>query len=90
MGKYTVLDHNPEMRGMVELKTDVVYAQPDGENLAMQIVKPMWKPEGDGFPLVVFIQGSAWQKPNQFWQIPQLSLLARRGFVIASVTHRSA
>ena len=26
MGKYTVLDHNPEMRGMVELKTDVVYA----------------------------------------------------------------
>ena len=56
----------------------------------MQIVKPMWKPEGDGFPLVVFIQGSAWQKPNQFWQIPQLSLLARRGFVIASVTHRSA
>jgi len=38
---------------------------------------------------VVFIQGSAWTKPNQYWEIPQLSLLARRGFVIATVTHRS-
>ena len=55
----------------------------------MQIVKPMWKSDGKGFPLVVFIQGSAWTKPDQFWEIPQLSLLARRGFVIASVTHRS-
>lgn len=90
MEKYTVLDHNPDMKGMVELKTDVVYAEPDGEKLAMQIVKPMWNSGGAGFPLVVFIQGSAWQKPNQFWQIPQLSQLARRGFVVASVTHRSA
>lgn len=90
MEKYTVLNHNPEMKGMVELKSDIVYAEPDGDRLAMQIVKPMWKSGGKGFPLVVFIQGSAWTKPNQFWEIPQLSLLARRGFVIASVTHRSA
>lgn len=90
MEKVTVLNCNPEMRGMVELKTGIVYAKPDGEELAMQIVKPIWKSEdGQGFPLVVFIQGSAWQKPDQFWEIPQLSLLARQGFVIASVTHRS-
>ena len=58
--------------------------------LSLQMVKPIWKSAGRGFPLVVFIQGSAWTKPNQFWEIPQLSRLARRGFVVASVTHRSA
>lgn len=89
MPRIIQLSNNPEMKELVELKTHVVYAAPDGEELAMQIVKPMWKSDGKGFPLVVFIQGSAWTKPDQFWEIPQLSLLARRGFVIASVTHRS-
>ena len=89
MPRIIQLSNNPEMKELVEMKTHVVYAVPDGEELAMQIVKPMWKSDGKGFPLVVFIQGSAWTKPDQFWEIPQLSLLARRGFVIASVTHRS-
>ena len=90
MNETHVIAHNPEMLGMVDLKPDIEFACPDGERLALQLLKPMWKsPEGKGFPLVVFIQGSAWQKPNQFWQLPQLSLLSRRGFVIASVTHRA-
>ena len=90
MAKITVIPHNPEMKEMLSFEPNVVFAKPDGDELAMQIISPMWKPEGKGFPLVVFIQGSAWTKPNQFWQIPQLSMLARRGYVIASVTHRSA
>lgn len=90
MAKITVIPNNPEMKGILCLEPNVVYANPDGDELAMQIVRPAWKPEGNGFPLVVYIQGSAWTKPDQFWQIPQLSMLARRGYVIASVTHRSA
>ena len=88
MAKRTI-SNNPEMLGMVDLKTDIVFSTAQGEELALQLMKPMWSSGGKGFPLVVFIQGSAWTKPNQFWQLPQLSLLARRGFVIASVTHRS-
>ena len=89
MEKITVLQHNPSLSGLLDLKTNIVYAAPDGEELALQLLKPQWKSGGAGFPLVVFIQGSAWTKPNQFWELPQLSLLARRGFVVASVTHRS-
>lgn len=90
MEKYIVLPNNPALSGLVDLKPDIEYACPDGERLALQLLKPMWPSEnGRGFPLVVFIQGSAWQKPNQFWELPQLSLLARSGFVVASVTHRS-
>lgn len=84
-----IISNNPEMLGMVDLKTDVVFSCANGEELALQLLKPMWSSGGSGFPLVVFIQGSSWTKPNQFWQLPQLSMLARRGFVIASVTHRS-
>ncbi|MBR4040415.1 MAG: alpha/beta hydrolase [Clostridia bacterium] len=86
----TTIQNNPALNGLIDLKHNIVFAAPGGEELALQLLKPMWQSEGGkGFPLVVFIQGSAWTKPNQFWQLPQLSLLARRGYVIASVTHRS-
>lgn len=88
MAKVTI-KNNPAMAGMIDLKTHIVFSTANGEELSLQLLKPMWSSGGSGFPLVVFIQGSSWTKPNQFWQLPQLSLLARRGYVIASVTHRS-
>ena len=88
MAKRTI-KNNPDMLGLVDMKTNIVFSSANGEELALQLLKPMWKSAGSGFPLVVFIQGSAWTKPDQFLQIPQLSMLARRGYVIASVTHRS-
>ncbi|MBR5301449.1 MAG: alpha/beta hydrolase [Clostridia bacterium] len=89
MAKITI-SNNPQMRGLVDFKTNIAFAAPGGEELALQLIKPMWQSEASkGFPLVVFIQGSAWTKPDQFWQIPQLSRLALSGYVIASVTHRS-
>jgi len=84
-----IIKNNPEMLSLVDFKTNIVFSRENGEDLALQLLKPLWKSAGGGFPLVVFIQGSAWTKPDQFWQIPQLSMLARRGYVIASVTHRS-
>lgn len=90
MAKITVIENNPELKGLVDLKGNIVFAKPDGKELALHLMKPMWASEhGEGFPLVVFIQGSSWTKPNQFWEIPQLCQLARRGFVVATVTHRS-
>lgn len=89
MAKVTIAN-NPQFAGLIDLQANIVFAAPSGEQLALQLIKPMWKSEGGaGYPLVVFIQGSAWTKPNQFWEIPQLCRLAKRGFVIASVTHRS-
>lgn len=86
----TTISNNPAMNGLVDLQANILFSAPGGEELALQLLKPMWKSENDaGFPLVVFIQGSAWTKPNQFWEIPQLSRLALDGYVIASVTHRS-
>ena len=85
----TVIPNNPEFHDLLDLKANIVFSTETGEELALQLMKPQWKSSGKGFPLVVFIQGSAWQKPNQFWELPQLALLVKRGFVAASVTHRS-
>ncbi len=86
----TILPHNPSYEGLLDLRAHIPYLTVDGEHLDLQLIKPQWaSSEGKGFPLVLFIQGSGWTKPNQFWELPQLSLLAARGFVIASVTHRS-
>lgn len=39
-------------------------------------------------PLVVFVQGSGWGPQNLYAAIPQLSELAHRGYVVASVEYR--
>lgn len=84
-----IIPNNPENLGMLDLKGNIPFAKRGEEELCLQLIKPRWRSGGQGFPLVVFIQGSAWTKPNQFAQLPQLSQLSACGYVIASVTHRS-
>ena len=82
---------NPKLEGLVTLLPDIPFAHRNGADLMLKMLLP-WGPEADPaakYPLVVFIQGSAWTIPDQHWQIPQLAELARRGYVVASVTHRS-
>lgn len=89
MGNVRVIPNNPEFRGMVEMVGDIQFAAPDGLPLKLHIVKPWKQSTPRKYPLVVFIQGSSWTKPDRYWQIPQLCKLARLGFVVASVSHRS-
>lgn len=89
MKKNVEFRNNPEMKGIVELKGNIPYAAPGGEQLVMQVLKPQWSSGGKGFPLIVYIEGCGWTVPNQFYMIPQLSALAKRGYVIASLTHRN-
>lgn len=89
MASIRVIPNNPEFKGLVEMIGDIPFAEPDGYSLKLHIVKPWKRPEPCKYPLVVFVQGSAWTKPNQYWEIPQLSRLAARGYVVATVTHRS-
>jgi acetyl esterase/lipase len=40
------------------------------------------------FPLVVYVQGSAWFKQDIGYEIPQLSRFAKKGYVVAVVEYR--
>ena len=66
---------------------DVVYATHAGTERRLQIIRP--QQEGVAFPLIVFIQGSAWRPQNVYAALPNLSQIAAKGYVIASVEIRN-
>ena len=71
---------------------DIPYVQRSGQTLRMQLLVPglsPW-PVGTAFPLVVYVQGSGWRKQDCHKHLPQLSEIARRGYVVASVEYRGS
>jgi acetyl esterase/lipase len=67
-------------------RSDVVYATYGELERRLQIIMP--HREGYKFPLVVFVQGSAWRKQDVYVGIPNLSYIAAKGYVVASVEIR--
>lgn len=86
-----VIKNNPELKGMAVMVPDVVFSTAQGVDLKMQIFKP-WTIEAEvklQYPLIVFVQGSAWTFPDVYYEIPQLAQFAREGYVVATLTHRN-
>ena len=86
-----VFDRNPSLAGFAETREPVRYSKihPD---CVLYLITP-WHVRGTKLPkrpLIVFIQGSGWTHPRPHMELPQLSMFARRGFVVASVIHRNA
>ncbi|WP_028609149.1 alpha/beta hydrolase [Paenibacillus harenae] len=67
-------------------RPDVVYATYGDVVRRLQIIMP--HRGGYKFPLVIFVQGSAWRKQDIYAGIPNLSLIASKGYVVASVEIR--
>lgn len=69
---------------------NVEYAKKTGMPLHVHILTP-W-PFDDGaadrrFPLIVFVQGSAWLK-QEMYNLPQLAQMVKRGYIVAIVEYR--
>ena len=79
---------DPSLEGMARLVRDVVYSTATGQELKLTLMLP-WNQKNPR-PLVVFVQGSGWTHPDVDFEIPQLSQLARMGYVVATIDHRSA
>ncbi|NLI61625.1 MAG: alpha/beta hydrolase [Clostridiales bacterium] len=93
--KIKVLKNNPELKGLALLVPDVTFSTATGVELKMQILMP-WQESTEGpeaempqRPLIVFLQGSGWTFPDVNYEIPQLAEYARRGYVVATITHRN-
>lgn len=93
MGYQKTIRQNPTLEKMVEVIPDIVFSKEGGEERTLQLLSPWWdRLEGEvpAYPLVVFVQGSGWTFPNVWYQVPQLAMLAREGYVVATVTHRNS
>lgn len=76
-------------RDHVSYIRDIEYVCRDGQPLVLQLLKPAMC-ELRLCPLIVYVQGSGWLKQNCYANLPMLAMLARKGYVVASVEYRSA
>jgi acetyl esterase/lipase len=85
------IKNNPFLEGMAVMIPDITYSTAQGVELKMQIIKPWDSADNEQkkYPLIVFVQGSAWTFPDVNYQLPQLSQFAREGYVVATLTHRN-
>lgn len=82
------LPHNPTLQGMARTHLDVIYSTATGTPLKAVLFTP-WNDAIKNRPAIVFVQGSGWTCPDLNYEIPQLAELARAGYVVLTVTHRS-
>jgi len=86
------IPYNPLLTGLAESTGDIVFAHEDNKDVTLRILKP-WKNDlnkDNRYPLIVFIQGSGWTFPNIGYHLPHIAQLAMKGYVVATVTHRSS
>lgn len=82
---------NPTLAGLSSFFPSIVFSTATGTDLTLDLLLPQTV-EGDTasrFPLIIFIEGSAWHFPENNWEIPQLSRLSCSGYAVALVTHRN-
>ncbi|MBR6762729.1 MAG: alpha/beta hydrolase [Clostridia bacterium] len=89
----TRIPNNPLQTGMSEITHDVVFSKAGGQEIKMSLILP--KPtEGSDkripYPTIVFLQGSGWTAPCIYYQIPQMSHFAAKGYAVAMITHRNS
>ncbi len=94
MDKIINISNNPSLKGMAEIIPSIVFSSPGGLDLKLELILPWWNRDDTEnipkFPLIVFIQGSAWTFPNVWYEIPQLCEFSKKGYAIASLTHRNS
>ena len=70
----------------VETVRNIVYADRNGTELHLHILYP--KGTVTALPCIVYVKGSAWKKQNPDLGISNLTRVAARGYVVASVEYR--
>lgn len=89
MPEIITLKSNNELTGLARLLPRVVYSTAQGQELTGAMIVPWNEKPAKPFPAIVFVQGSAWQSADIYYELPQLSEYARRGYVVFTVVHRS-
>lgn len=81
-------------RHKVHYVPNVEYVRRGDQPLHLQLLMPCGLMPGADtkrrFPLLIYVQGSAWGEQDVYANLPQLGRLAQQGYVVASVKHRAS
>ncbi|MBE6888725.1 MAG: alpha/beta hydrolase [Ruminococcaceae bacterium] len=81
------LDITPDNHEMYHIRDIKYISRPEAE-LTIQLITPGWDVQKP--PLIMFVTGSAFFWQDMAGSIPRLSLLANKGFAVASVQYRGS
>ncbi|WP_251545408.1 alpha/beta hydrolase [Limosilactobacillus caecicola] len=73
-----------------KVKLGVPYAVKDGEILHLQIIVPALQNDQQTFPLLMWVQGSAFHKQDLGDRMAPMMEIAKHGYVVAMVEYRHA
>lgn len=70
---------------------DVVYENINGITRTLQILSPSKRDyQNEKYPLLIYVQGSAWHKQDVYHNVPQFGYISRKGYVVAIVQYRES
>ncbi len=72
----------------VDFKPNIEYAIRDNERLLLHLLLPKKNDATGSFPLVVFVQGSAWHRQDIFQHLQHMVRICEHGFAVAMVQYR--
>jgi acetyl esterase/lipase len=79
---------NASAQNYVTFKPNIEYTKVEDISLKLHLITP--RDVKGPLPLIVYVQGSAWGPQNTFNNVPQLSELAKNGYVVATVQYRTS
>lgn len=97
--EFPVSDLHPEGMKILDIEEtnkvpsvnlNVVYAQKDGMDLHLNIIVPALEKDRAIYPLIMWVQGSAFHKQNVNEHLADMIEVAKNGFVVAMVEYRYA
>ena len=72
-------------------KHDVCYEERDGIQRTLQMIVPEMKPDKKyTYPAILYVQGSAWMKQDNYKRLGVMARLAQRGYVTAILQYRES
>lgn len=72
-------------------KHDVCYVERDGLKRTLQMIVPEMKPDKNyTYPAILYVQGSAWMKQDNYKRLGVMARLAQRGYVTAILQYRES
>lgn len=72
-------------------KHDVCYMEKDGIQRTLQMIVPEMKPDKNyTYPAILYVQGSAWMKQDNYKRLGVMARLAQRGYVTAILQYRES
>lgn len=85
---HALVANNKEVYGIY--LHDICYVERDGIQRTLQMIVPESNTYTHDYPAILYVQGSAWKKQDQYKRLAAMSYLASKGYITAILQYRES